>query len=381
MAAGLYDRGYKKGMQALLRELVEISSHTGDKAGCDRVRDVLIRAIPLRAEVSASARFGDHLFFHGPRPAREGGVILVGHHDTVFPAGKFAGYRDDGAIARGPGVVDMKGGLVVIAFAVRALAERGLLERVPLSVAIVADEEVGSPESAPLLRAAATGARAALVFETGRAGDAIITRRKGTAALQVVFHGTAAHAGAAHDRGANAIWALARFVDAAQKLTDYARGITVNVGKVAGGIGKNTVPDRAEADVDFRFVTRPDGEWLLARLREAAAQAATEVPGTRVEVGGGIGRTPLERTAASAALYESYAACQSAAGLGTAESPLVGGGSDASTCADAGVPSIDGLGPRGSGFHTLDEQVELATLEPKTRALVRYIETTFGLTE
>lgn len=370
---------YKDDMLSLLRELVEISSHTADKAGCDRVKDVLLRAFPLSAEVRPSTRFGDHMLLHGPRPARDGGVILVGHHDTVFPADRFAGYREQDGVARGPGVVDMKGGLVVMAFAVRALAERGLLDRVPLTVAIVSDEEIGSPESAPFVRAAATGARAALVFETGRAGDAIITRRKGTAALQVVFLGTASHAGAAHDKGVNAIWALARFVDAAQRLTDYGRGLTVNVGKVTGGIGKNTVPDRAEAEVDFRFVTRPDGEWLLGQLHETAERATRDVPGTRFEVTGGIARTPLERTAASAALYEAYAACQGEAGLGTAESPLVGGGSDASTCADAGVPAIDGLGPRGAGFHTLDEHVELATLAQKTRALVAFLERTFGL--
>lgn len=363
----------------LLRELVEISSHTADKGGCDRVRDVLLREMPLQAQVQASARFGDHLLFHGPRPASDRGVILVGHHDTVFPAANFAGYREADGIARGPGVVDMKGGLVVMIGAVKALVARGLLDRVPLTVAVVSDEEVGSPESAAFVRAAAKGARAGLVFETGRAGDAIITRRKGTAALRVVFHGSASHAGAAHDKGVNAIWALARFVDAAQRLTDYARGLTVNVGKIAGGIGKNTVPDRAEADVDFRFVTRADGEWLLAALHEAATRATHDVPGTKVELAGGIARSPLERTDASAALYESYAACQATAGLGTAESPLVGGGSDASTCADAGVPAIDGLGPRGKGFHTTDEQVELATIEPKTRALVAFFERTFDL--
>ena len=360
-------------MRALLREFVEISSHTADKAGCDRMRDALLRAFPLRPEVVRSDRFGDHLLLHAARPAREGGVILVGHLDTVFPADVFRGYREESGLARGPGVVDMKGGLVVMAGAMQELAARGLLDRVPLTVAIVSDEEVGSPESAPIVRAAATGARAALVFETGRAGDAIITRRKGTGGLNVVFSGTASHAGAAHERGANAIWAMARFIDAAQRLTDYARGVTVNVGKVVGGIGKNTVPERAEAEVDFRFVTPVDGEELLASLREAAHRAVLEVPGTRVEVSGGIGRTPLERTAATAALYEAYAACQAAVGLGAAESPLVGGGSDASACADAGVPAIDGLGPRGAAFHTLDEHLELATLDPKRDALLRYL--------
>src|SRR5687768_13898224 len=131
-------------MEGLLRDLVEISSHTFDREGCNRVRDALVDVFPLEPEVVPSTRFGDHLLLHGPRRAREGGVILVGHLDTVFPAAKFSGYRSDGVLARGPGVVDMKGGLVVMAFAIRALAAAGLLDRVPITVAIVADEEVGS---------------------------------------------------------------------------------------------------------------------------------------------------------------------------------------------------------------------------------------------
>jgi glutamate carboxypeptidase len=359
--------------EVLLAELVDVSSHTADKAGVDAVGRILERALPLRLERVPSRRFGDHLLFHGQRPASDGGVILVGHHDTVFPAGRFAGYRSQGGVARGPGVVDMKGGLVVAAFALRALAEAGLLDTLALTLAVVADEEVGSPESSPALRDAARGARAALVFESGRAGDAIITRRKGTGSLLVRAQGKAAHAGVAHASGANAIWALARFIDRAQSLTDYPRGVSVNVGKVAGGIGKNTVPDEAVAEVDIRFVTRADGEWLLDRLRAAAQASIEDVHGTRLEIEGGIARSPLERTEASAALYAQYAACQRAEGLGDAEAPLVGGGSDASTCADAGVPAIDGLGPRGSGFHTLDEQVELETLVPKAAALVRFL--------
>jgi glutamate carboxypeptidase len=367
------------GMEALLRQFVECSSHTADKPGCDAIRDALMAAFPLHPETIRSTRFGDHLLLHAPRPATDGGVLLVGHHDTVFPAGSFAGYRRDGSLARGPGVADMKGGLVVMAFAVRALAEAALLDDVPLSVAIVADEEVGSPEGQPVLRRAARGARAALLFEPSRPGDAIITRRKGTGALDVIFHGLAVHAGNAHDKGASAIWALGKFIDIAQRLTDYTESLTVNIGRIAGGIGKNTVPDRAEAQLDFRFARAADGEGLLARLHAAAESACTEVPGTHVEVQGGISRAPLERCDASADLCVAYAACQRAEGLGDIESPLVGGGSDASTCADAGVPTIDGLGPRGGGFHTVDEHIDLATLVPKTRALIRYLAASAGL--
>jgi glutamate carboxypeptidase len=368
--------GQQSAMEALLRALVEISSWTGDKAGVDAAGAVLRAAVPLPCTVLPSERYGDHLVFHAGRPASAGGVLLVGHLDTVFPRGAFVGYRVEGSIARGPGVLDMKGGLVVATFALQALAQVGLLDALALSLMVVSDEEVGSPDSAPHLRALAAGAQAALVFESGRAGDAIITRRKGTGTAVAVAHGRAAHAGNAHREGANAIWALARFIDRAQSLTDYDRGVTVNAGTVSGGIGKNTVPARAEALLDLRFVTHADGEALRTALLAAAEQSA--VPGTRVELTWGAGRAPLERSDASGALRAAYGACQGASGLGDGEMPLVGGGSDAAITSEAGVPSIDGLGPRGAGFHTLDEYVELDSLIPKTEALLRYLLATAG---
>jgi glutamate carboxypeptidase len=191
--------------------------------------------------------------------------------------------------------------------------------------------------------------------------------------MEAVAHGKAAHAGNHHAEGANAIWAVARFVDLVQRLTDYPRGITVNVGKVLGGQGKNTVPDFAEAHVDLRFCTRADGEALVEAFRSAAVTAAASVPGTRFELTGGISREPLERSSESAALLEAYAACARASGLGASEAALIGGGSDASTTSSSGIPSIDGLGPRGKGFHTVDEHIEVSTLVPKAQALARFL--------
>jgi glutamate carboxypeptidase len=265
----------------------------------------------------------------------------------------------------------MKGGLVVIALALRALGRAGRLGQVPLRGVIVSDEEVGSPSSQELIRRTARGAACALGFESGRAGDALITRRKGLGALVVRATGKASHAGNLHHEGCNAIWALARFIDAAQRLTDYDRGITINVGRVEGGQGRNVVPDRAEAHVDFRFVDLADARTVQAALEEAARMAA--LPGTALTLTGGVTRLPLMRTEASARLMDAYAGCQRAAGLSAGEAPLLGGGSDASTVMPLGIPAIDGLGPRGSGFHTLDEQVELDTLLPKAEALVRFL--------
>jgi glutamate carboxypeptidase len=236
---------------------------------------------------------------------------------------------------------------------------------------LVADEEVGSPESQPLVMARAAGTACALGFESGRAGDAIVTRRKGTAALVVEAHGVAAHAGNEPEKGRSAIWSLARFTDRAQGLSDPARGTSVNVGVFQGGTSKNTVPAHARAEVDLRFETPADGDALLARLEALAGEAA--IPGTRVVVRPGSRRPPLGRSDASAALAAEYGECQRAAGLGDGEAPLAGGGSDAATTAAAGVPSIDGLGPRGAGYHTPEERIELGSLGPKAEALVRFL--------
>jgi glutamate carboxypeptidase len=364
-------RAQRGAMESLLRALVEESSHTLDPRGVDAAGAVLRAAVPLPCRAVPGDRFGSHLFFEGARPGAEGGVVLVGHHDTVFAREVFAGYRAEGDVAFGPGVLDMKGGLVVMAFALRALEHVDALGRMALTMVSVADEEVGSPESAASLAAAARGAAAALVFEAGRAGDAIVTRRKGTVAITARAVGRAAHAGLAHAQGASAIRSMARFIEAAEALTDYPAGVTVNVGTIHGGTSKNTVPARCTAELDGRFERAADGEALVARLHGLVSTSS--LPGVSLALDGGVARSPLERTEASAALLRRYGECQRLAGLGDGECPLQGGGSDASTTADAGVPSIDGLGPRGSGFHTLDERVELDSLVPKCEALVRFL--------
>lgn len=361
---------------SLTRQWVEVNSFTANVAGVNAVGELLRAgfALPsLACEVIPGGDFGDHLVWRTPASHARASIVLVGHHDTVFPPGHFEGWREEGGRAIGPGVLDMKGGLSVIRGALAALEHIGALASLPIIVVSVGDEEVGSPSSTPHLKRIADGAACALVFESGRAADAIITRRKGVGAMTVTAHGRAAHAGNNHKDGANAIWALARFIDAAQQLTDYPRGVTVNVGQLAGGTSKNTVPDRAECKLDMRFETVPDANALVAALRAAAATAAAAVPGVTIEVDGDANRLPLERTPASASLRDEYAACAHACGLGSGEASLIGGGSDANTIAPLGVPVIDGLGPRGAGFHTTSEYAELATFAPKAEALLRML--------
>ena len=364
--------GQRPAMEELLRALVEESSATADRDGVTATVGVLepsLAASGVATEPIPSARYGPHLAFRGPAPGPP--VWLIGHSDTVFPRGTFEGFRQEGDRAFGPGVFDMKGGLVVMRFGLAAAGRCGLLARVPVAGLVVSDEEVGSPESQPLLRARARGAACALVFESGRPGDLVVTRRKGVSSVRGEARGVAAHAGNEPERGRSAIWALARFVDRAQALSEPARGRSVNVGTFHGGTSKNTVPDLATCEVDLRYTTAADGRTLEDALRDAARAAA--LPGTTLEVSRGSSRAPLERTTASAALAAEYGACQRACGLGDGEAPLAGGGSDACTTAEAGIPSIDGLGPRGAGYHTPREEVDLTSLVPKAQALLRFL--------
>jgi glutamate carboxypeptidase len=364
--------GERPAMEDLLRALVEESSATSDPAGVGAAVGVLAPALEragVATELVASDLYGPHLAFRGPASGPP--VFLVGHLDTVFPRAAFAGFRREGDRAFGPGAFDMKGGLVVMTFGLAAARRAGLLAQVPVAGFVASDEEVGSPESQPLLRERARGAACALVFESGRPGDLVVTRRKGVASLRVEARGVAAHAGNEPERGRSAIWALARFVDRAQALSDPSAGRSVNVGTFHGGTSKNTVPERAACEVDLRFGTAAEGLALEDAVREAARAAA--LAGTSIEVSRSSVRAPLERTEASAALAAEYGACQRACGLGEGEAPPAGGGSDACTTAEAGVPSIDGLGPRGAGYHTRDEQVELASLVPKAQALLRFL--------
>jgi len=359
----------------LLERLVLQNSFTDNPEGAALVGEMLaheLRSIPEMSSVRLipSDRFAPHVVAETDAGQTDF-VALVGHLDTVFPPGTFEGFRRDGSLLRGPGVLDMKGGLVVVLEALRALSHVGVLSSLSVRLVIVADEEVGSPEGRFVIERELAGARAALVFEAGRAQDAVITARRGTASARALATGKAAHSGNAHAEGANAIRALCRFVEEAEQLTDYARGVTVNVGVIRGGTSKNTVPDQAEALLDLRYERQVDCDQLVARLEDAARRAT--IPGTTVTFTKQLARPPLERTEANVALYQAYAACARDAGLGDGEAPLVGGGSDAATTAALGIASIDGLGPRGAGFHTQDERVEVATFVPKAEALACFL--------
>ena len=376
-----------------VRRLVDQPSHTEARDDVEAAARILAEeaaALGLSVErvPDPSGTFADHRVYRtaatGPGDVT---LAVVGHVDTVFPRsmGFLTMTRDDGPagpesgdVIRGPGVLDMKSGLSSMLFALRALrvAAPALYERLRLRVVCVSDEEVGSPSSAALYRELAPKLRAALVCEAGRAEDRIVTCRAGSARFEFVVHGRAAHAGNQHAQGVNAIAVLARVVLGAEAITDYARGITVNVGIIEGGTAKNTVPDHARCVIDSRFVTVADAEEVVARMQALANEPFGDEPGVpprlreaSVELRGGISRPPMEVLPGTQALRLRYEAHAAAAGLKVGEAPRQGGGSDANLLAAHGVPCIDGLGPAGAFFHNPQEWSSLDSLRRRTQAL------------
>lgn len=363
-------------MHALLERLVNINSHTANVTGVNAAGEALIEALaslPLTLEVEAAPSGAHHLVFATAAAENQPSTLLIGHHDTVFPPGVFEGYTVDGDVARGPGVLDMKGGLAIIVAVLHALRDAGALERLPLRFVCVADEEVGSPSGRKVIEPLVARAREALVFEAGRKGDAVIVARRGSGNALVRAFGKAAHAGNALSEGRSAIWALARFVDLVESARDQIAGSSASVGLIEGGSARNTVPEGATAQLDLRFRNQAGQDAVIALLQHAAQGAETAVAGTRVEVEINVTRKPWMASESSRALAARYGACARAAGLQYVQADVIGGGSDANTVGALGLPAIDGLGPRGAGFHTRDEYIELSSLRMKAEALLRLL--------
>jgi glutamate carboxypeptidase len=364
--------GQRSAMESFLERLVAQSSFTWNRRGVEAVANLAagqLRALALDVEVRASPRFGPHVLFSGRAPGAP--VYLVGHTDTARPPGQGQeGWRREGERGFGPGAFDMKGGIAVMLFGLAAAKRAQLLERVALRGMLLADEEVGAPESQAVLRTHAAGAAAGLSFEPGRPGDLLVTTRRGGGAVDIVARG--AHAGSEPEKGRSAIWSLARFIDRAQALGDPERGVSVNAGIVSGGTIRSAVPAEARCELDLRFVRAEDGQALLEALRAAAADAA--VPGTTLELAPVSWREPLGRTPASSQLAKVYGECQRESGLGMGEAPLLGGASPACTLGALGIPVVDGLGARGRELESArEEAVDLGSLVPKAMALLRFL--------
>lgn len=363
-----YLRDHQSNMTAHLTQLVEMESPSDHKPSLDRLAAALAgqaRTAGAQAEVLAQSEAGD--FVRARWGDAAGGILLLCHMDTVWDLGTLAQRPVRVADGRlyGPGAFDMKGGIVNALWAMRALRELGLRSEPRVTLLITSDEETGSHASRPLIEAEALAHESVYVLEPAHPPHASLkTWRKGVGVYRVMVTGRAAHAGAAHEEGINAIEELARHILAIQALTDYAAGTTVNVGVIAGGTRSNVVPEQAWAEVDVRVMAAAEAVRIEAVLHGLTPLRA----GSTLEVTGGLNRPPMVRTPAIVALYHRAEAVAAALGVPISETGT-GGGSDGNFTAALGVPTLDGLGVAGDGGHALHEHVLLASL-PERAALL-----------
>jgi glutamate carboxypeptidase len=355
-------------LKPLLAELVGINSGSKNTDGSNQV----LRALePLYGEMGFTCteysvhhpELNDdfpHRLWSRSGAEAQFSMLHVGHVDTVFPKEHpFQSLSRSEERWQGPGVADMKGGLMVMAGVHQLLEKAGLLEHFDSAVFVNSDEEIQSRTSRDLVEKTALGRDAVFVYEPGRAGNGVVRGRKGIARFTVKIHGQSAHSGNHHQSGRSAIKSAASVILALERLTDYDRGVTINVGTIEGGTTRNTVPDRCVLEIDARFERLEDGPWLEEQVKRHTD--ANLLDGTSAEIDGGVGRPAWTALDEGSPLLD---ALNSAAQELHQDIPLlsVGGGSDGNFTAAMGIPTIDGLGAVGGGYHTPDEWMNPASL-------------------
>ena len=302
----------------------------------------------------------------GPR------LLLIGHMDTVFDPGTAAErpFAIADGRATGPGVTDMKSGLLAGLYALRALLARGPLPFQQITFVANPDEEIGSPTSTPHIRELAAHADACLVLECARANGDIVSSRKGILDARIVVHGRAAHAGVEPEKGRSAILAAADLVTRLHALNGRWEGVTVGVGVIAGGTRPNVVPDRCAMELDVRAIRRADLEAAEAEIRSMLETLA--VPDTTAELEVMARWWPMEKLERSGRLVDHSQGLARRLGFEVRDA-ATGGASDANTTAGMGVASLDGLGPIGGMDHSPAEYLEVASIVPRTTMLAALI--------
>ena len=366
-----YLQQQREAMVELLQRLVLIESSSDDPAALHQVLAILavelksagmsVRRLPGRA--SGGLLYARRL----PRRARSPFQLLIGHCDTVWPAGTLGTmpvHTESGGLY-GPGVFDMKAGLVQMIYALRALGELSLAARASCKVVINSDEEIGSPDSTPLIRSLARRAERAFILEPafGKSGK-LKTARKAVGNFTMRIKGRAAHAGVSPDKGASAILELSHQVQRLFALNDAPRGITVNVGTIAGGTRSNVIAAEVRASIDVRVRTLED-----AKAVESAIRSLTPVnTETTLHVDGGFDHPPMEPSERNQALWRLAHETGQRLGL-ELEQAAVGGASDGNTTSQY-TATLDGLGAVGDGAHAAHEYVELYRLVERAALLV-----------
>ncbi|MFN2589569.1 MAG: M20 family metallopeptidase [Actinomycetota bacterium] len=322
----------------------------------------------------AESQLGDVLVARVPGTGGQDGrrILLVGHMDTVFPAGTASErpFRVDGGRAYGPGVADMKGGLLAGLYATRALQDADLDGFGSITYVCNPDEEIGSPFSSDIIGDLAKETDVCFVLESARENGAIVSARKGVKDFHVVYTGRAAHAGVEPERGRSATLQAAHATIALHELNGRWPGVTVNVGVVHGGTRPNVVAERCELQVDLRAPTQATYDEAAAEIERIARTIA--VDGVTVEIGSRSSFAPMEKLPATAALVERAVALARDLGFELSDA-TTGGGSDANGIAAMGVPTLDGLGPVGGAPHSPEEWLDLDSVVPRMTLLAAMI--------
>ena len=352
----------------LLEQFVNMESPSSDKVLVDRFARFVgsqFEAIGGTVDYIPVERFGDHLRVKFPGKTSEK-ILLLGHTDTVFPAGEVAKrpFQIINGTATGPGVFDMKAGILIMWSALRALRNIGNPLENAITVLLTGDEEVGSTTSRTLLESEAGSARAVFVLEPSLPGGVLKTSRKGVGRFTIKAIGRAAHAGVDPAKGINAIEEIARQVLSLQSMSNAGLGTSVTVGVIQGGTRTNVVPAEAAVEVDVRVATNDEA----LRMTTALHALKPQLPGARLEIRGAINRPPMERTTDTVRLFDLARSIGTELGI-VIDEGSTGGASDGNFTSALGVPTLDGLGAVGDGAHSTDEYVDIASL-PHRAALI-----------
>jgi len=369
-----------------LKNIVNIDSGTYNKQGVDRVGKYLqerFQAFGFSTRFDRQERYGDHLIAthqgnapNGPR------LLLIGHMDTVLADGEAQRrpftissspiYRGSGVrIATGPGVLDMKSGLLIGMYALHLLIAAQGANYQSVTFLCNSDEEIGSPSSKALVQELARQADAALVLEPGRSETTVVSSRRGVGQYRVEVRGVSAHAGVEPKRGRNAILELAHQVQRLQALNDTIPGTSLNVGVIHGGERPNVVPEYAYCDIDIRVSDQAGLKALEAAMCKVTSRNV--VQGTKITLSGSMCHMPFERTESNARLVQLAKEVGLEMGL-KIEDVGSGGGSDGNTTSAMGVPTLDGLGAGGGLAHNPGEYIELDYLHKRIALLAGLVQ-------
>ena len=369
----VYIDGHRDAMIDFWRQLVQIESGSANKAGVDavahRVQEEL-DTIGAHTEIHEMKRAGNMLVSVLNEDVPEAPVLLLGHMDTVFPDGTVAArpftLRDGKAY--GPGVLDMKGGVTIAVFAMKALKEAGWAKR-PVRLVLASDEEVGHCDSDcdQQIMEQARGAVAAFNCESGRLGNEVVVQRKGALTYRMDVTGIAAHAGNEPEKGRSAILEVAHKVIAIQNLTDWQQGTTYNVGVISGGTVANAVPDTASILIDVRYLKKEYVLNIEAKLQDVAH--TTYVNGTKTSLTRLSCCIPMERMTETDGLLAKVQDAYASFGMPRPSGITVGGGSDSAYTVAAGVPTICAMGVEGSRHHSPEEYASVESLYARAKAL------------